>query len=178
VANTFGVRQSIDRRTLPDRQGINFASFKAGLESGSTLQEAYYSALKFAFRPENPLGFKDELVQVSGIGMGFVLTRRACFDRIIPGATPLTYSLRDFPGELVYAFFREILQPNGYFLSEDLSFCQRLIDSEGEVFACPELSVGHLGTFVHETTITSWSRCACSEMAAFNPDLRPAWRQE
>lgn len=97
------------------------------------------------FRVEN--GF----VRIGTIGAGVMLLKRTVFETLqrtypdlstVPNQLP--YSRMGLT-ESVHQCFAPLQEANGSFLSEDKSFCRRWTDAGGEIWACIDEEVTHVG---------------------------------
>lgn len=85
----------------------------------------------------------DRFCRVDGLGGGFLLIRRDCFDTLL-ARTDVPYVIGDARRPKVRAFFRDM--PLGEeVLDLDYAFCRRWIDCGGEVWAYPSADIRHCG---------------------------------
>ena len=87
------------------------------------------------------------------VGMGVTLIQRRVFEEMIERGVARK-KRGNYPANIrksVYGFFDPIwLEHREEFLSEDLSFCHRWTqDCGGEVLACVDTPVGHVGQFIY-----------------------------
>lgn len=86
---------------------------------------------------------EDGVCRVDGLGGGFLLIRRDCFDTLL-AQTDVPYVIGDARRPKVRAFFRDM--PLGdEVLDLDYAFCRRWIDCGGEVWALPSADIHHCG---------------------------------
>ena len=95
-----------------------------------------------------PLG---QLVEIRDATTGFMLIRRAVFERIITANPDLAYvTYAKTPREeapFYFSFFDTSLDPRERtYLSEDFTFCRRWQALGGKVWLDPLINLGHLGT--------------------------------
>lgn len=85
------------------------------------------------------------ICQVDGLGGGFLLIRRDCFETLAD-RTDIPSVRADEEGRQVRAFFREM--PNGdAMLDLDYAFCRRWTDCGGKVWAYPDADIRHVGDY-------------------------------
>jgi len=102
--------------------------------------------------PAEPEG---NLLEVEGLGCGVMLIRRDCIDLIISsGNVEIDNDPKGVVGGLVRSMgatralhLFDRINDDGRRLSEDLSFCKRVRDSGGKVYAIINHTVTHLGLF-------------------------------
>jgi hypothetical protein len=93
---------------------------------------------------------EDGFVRTERIGMGLTLLRRDVLERL-SSAHPELWSPagRRYAamgvGERVFQPFRAMLDVSGLELSEDLSFAKRWTDTGGEIWACVDEEITHVG---------------------------------
>ncbi len=89
--------------------------------------------------------------EVERIGTGFLLLKRAVFERIAEAMPELKY--RDDCGldasinDHLYAFFEAGLFGHGVFMSEDWLFCNRWRQIGGKIFISKRFALTHVGSF-------------------------------
>lgn len=91
------------------------------------------------------------LVPVEGVGFGCVLLRRDLLERMarsgVAAEVPSGKLAKlGFPATM-HDFFGEIRRPDGSYLSEDYSFCQRVRDLGETVWGLADERLGHVGSF-------------------------------
>lgn len=91
------------------------------------------------------------VASVLGFGFGCVLTRRDLLQRMGQTGVAKTVSSGKLSklgfGDTMFDFFGEIRRPDGTYLSEDYSFCQRVLDMGEEVRGLADVQLGHIGSF-------------------------------
>lgn len=107
----------------------------------------------------NPIpGTKDfqvtEPLQVMEIGTGYMMIKKEVFDKFKEEYPHLRYKpdhagQQNFDGSrYIHAYFDTVIDPDSHrYLSEDYSFCQYWRAVGGEVWICPWMKTGHLGTY-------------------------------
>ncbi|HTI67055.1 MAG TPA: hypothetical protein VL460_05855 [Caulobacteraceae bacterium] len=106
------------------------------------------SAMDYVVVPDGEtLELENGLCRVAGIGMGLCLIRRDVFE----GLMATGGIKQDFAGAAgralkgpVLGFFDPIPSETG-FIAEDLSFCRRWRDAGGDVWACIDQDIAHVG---------------------------------
>ena len=138
----------------PERQ-LSLERYGTFLKKGYEHEEALASALKYNVRHlSKDVEIVGNLCKVRGLGFGFVLIARSIFDNLIAqnGVLSMESSvLKKFnlTGN-VFDFFSELPVVSGERLSEDYSFCERVIRSKaGEIWAVVAEKVGHVGKFTY-----------------------------
>jgi hypothetical protein len=143
-----------------DLEALRTAIQTAVKEGGETRSiEDLSSVMDFVIRLDARQGNKRSLTvtngftSVDGVGMGVTLIQRRVFTDMIDREV-VRKKRGNYPANIrksVYGFFDPIwLEHRGEFLSEDLSFCHRWTqDCGGEVLACIDTTVGHVGQFIY-----------------------------
>ena len=110
--------------------------------------------LRFLPTPNNSVDVNDGLAQVSYVGTGFMMIRRAALARLCDAHPELRADMRDVVGspaatEAVMVFETMIEPETGHYLSEDYAFCRRWRDLGGEIWADVETRMNHVGHAVY-----------------------------
>ncbi|MEL7092573.1 MAG: hypothetical protein AAFN94_12640 [Pseudomonadota bacterium] len=135
------------------RRKLDLDAFHAHARSGVDVATAKALASDFPVHlPDGTLHFADGFVPVTGIGMGCVLIARTVFDTIANagGAAEIDDDLGALTGvgTRYRDYFGLIRGANGAYLSEDLSFCKRAVDTGAvEIMGYIGPGVHHLGQF-------------------------------
>jgi len=108
------------------------------------------------------------LCKVEGIGFGFTLIARACFEELAKGGDCPAYE-SPLTGSKVHAFFRETAADNGALLDLDYSFCKRWVDRGGEVLAYVGANICHVGDFRYGVPFAAY----LAALQAAKPDVPP-----
>lgn len=108
---------------------------------GKNFDTAFALAHKFNILSPRQAPGLNGLLEVDGVGAGFMLIARQVFERIADRLKPRRYQRQ---GEVLRAFF-EPMTIDGTALSEDLAFCQRWREIGGRIFVCPDVDVRHVG---------------------------------
>lgn len=95
-----------------------------------------------------------EPLEVLEIGTGFMLIKRGVFDKFREEYPHLRYK-PDHVGQThfdgsryIHAFFDTVIDPDTHrYLSEDYMFCQYWRNIGGQVWLCPWMRTGHIGTY-------------------------------
>lgn len=110
-------------------------------------------------KEKRPMGqVRDDFVQVTNLGTGFLLIRREAFEHMISHyGDQLRYvcDLPQFFGKpeehKMYRFFDTWAHPKtNRYLSEDYAFCQRYIEAGGSIWGCLKAKLGHRGSYMFE----------------------------
>lgn len=111
----------------------------------------------FVFNPANGQNEMrlDEPAQVMEAGTGFMIIRRATFEKY-EGAYPELKYLPDhvrsehFDGTReIYAYFDTVIDPKSRrYLSEDYMFCQKATDIGLKIWLCPWIKTQHMGSYL------------------------------
>jgi hypothetical protein len=102
------------------------------------------SALSYVFQIKTPPLVRDNFVQANYAGTGFLMVRRAAFERLAQRYPELRYGQE--PGDFYYAFFDCIIEgEKGGFLPEDYSFCRRWTQMGGEIWVDLQSRLSHVG---------------------------------
>ena len=91
------------------------------------------------------------VVEVAGVGTGFMLIERQVFDAIEAAGLAPAWSHEDGQGGsmAMRGFFEEVIE-DGARVSEDYTFCRRYRRAGGRVWLCPEIKLRHWGERVWE----------------------------
>lgn len=96
----------------------------------------------------------NEPLQVLEIGTGFMMIKRQVFDKFREEYPHLSYKpdhlgQDNFDGSrYIHAYFETVIDPDTHrYLSEDYFFCQYWRAIGGEVWLCPWMKLGHVGTY-------------------------------
>lgn len=111
------------------------------------------------------------LCKVEGIGFGFALIARACFEELAQGGDCPLYE-SPLTGSQARAFFRETISDNGALLDLDYSFCKRWIDRGGEVLAYVGANVRHVGDFRYGVPFAAYLAALQGTKAEAPPDAQ------
>lgn len=91
----------------------------------------------------------DGFARATFVGAGALLIRRTAFETLMahfPELSGVGYSPDYYPGSHPnWGFFNPIVQENGRFTSEDISFCRRWIQVGGEIWADVTGTISHVG---------------------------------
>lgn len=92
----------------------------------------------------------NEPFQVKHIGTGFMLIKRAVFEKLKPHVG--WYVERQWSGTVAkpdktYDFFK-VINVDNQLLSEDYSFCHSYRELDGEVWLAPWCQLGHMGAYL------------------------------
>ena len=148
------------------KRAIDIDALKQAVESAAKqgkqtrMIEDLSSVMEFVIRLEGgDSGKRDLTVQggftkVDGVGMGLTLLQRSVFTTMIEREVVRKKKGGRFPksaGDKVYNFFDPLVpQGRDEALSEDLAFCYRWQHfCSGEVWACIDVPIGHVGQFVY-----------------------------
>jgi len=92
-----------------------------------------------------------DLVEVSTAGTGFMLIKRQVFDKMIQAYPKTKYKEHVGLGALyepfLYALFDTDISKEGYYLSEDWTFCLRWRAIGGKVWVHKGIDLGHVGLY-------------------------------
>ena len=90
------------------------------------------------------------LVEVGTLGTGFMLIKRAVFEKMIEaGAQPYNdnIGLSQTENDNQYDFFNCTIDSQGNYLSEDWSFCRRWRELKGKIWADTTIELAHVGYY-------------------------------
>jgi hypothetical protein len=95
-----------------------------------------------------------EPLEVMEIGTGFMMVKRAVFDRFREEYPHLNYKpdhvgQANFDGtRYIHAYFDTVIDPDSHrYLSEDYMFCQYWRAIGGQIWLCPWMKTQHVGTY-------------------------------
>jgi len=96
-----------------------------------------------------------DLVEVSTAGTGFMLIKRQVFDKMIEAYPKTKYKEHVGLGAqyepYLYALFDTDISQEGYYLSEDWTFCLRWRAIGGKVWIHKGIDLGHVGIYEYRT---------------------------
>jgi hypothetical protein len=136
-------------------RGMDMNAFAKDLAANGDLGRATAQAAKFtATVEEGELTVRNHLCTLKNTALGCSLTRREVFQRIIDGGHVEPFICRKLrymgvKGEM-WDFFAESLAPQGGFMSEDYSFCDRAKAAGVTLTGYVGAGVGHVGSFTFE----------------------------
>lgn len=131
------------------RRKLDLARVESALAKGAEFKRALAMGHDFTTRIETlPLQGEDEFRKVQGIGFGFVLVARECFETMTKRLTMQRYPARYVNGEVI-GYFQEATDKDGQRVSEDYSFCQRWRDCGGDVWGHVFGDIKHVGDFAY-----------------------------
>lgn len=138
-----GVARKIDDPYLAERLSLDFVSGGDIVRAAGTPEDPQYRVTN---------GF----VRVNSIGAGIMLVRRSVFERLRELYPDLIGPEQQMPyakmglTQRVHQCFSPVRTPDGNFLSEDKSFCARWTSSGGEIWACVDENIAHVGPSTYE----------------------------
>lgn len=95
-----------------------------------------------------------EPLEVMEIGTGFMMVKRAVFDKFKEEYPHLNYKpdhlgQANFDGSrYIHAYFDTVIDPDSHrYLSEDYMFCQYWRAIGGQIYLCPWMKTEHVGTY-------------------------------
>jgi hypothetical protein len=125
----------------------------------------------------NPRGGQKEIpigqpVEVMEIGTGFMMIRRATFDKYKEAYPQYSYKpdhvrTEAFDGSReIHAYFDCIIDPESKrYLSEDYMFCYNTIKANMKVWLCPWMSMNHVGSYVFGGSLADLASIGASATA-------------
>lgn len=111
----------------------------------------------YVFNPKGGTGSIriDIPVEVSEVGTGFMMTRRATFEKFRDSFPQYSYKpdhvrTEHFDGsrEIMMYFQSEIDPESKRYLSEDYWFCRKLQEIGGKIWFCPWMKLQHVGSYI------------------------------
>lgn len=120
---------------------------------GVPFKQALSGAYRFGVKPlpDGRIERRGDLFGLGGIGMGFALIARSCFEQIAP--TCRTYRANYKEDPIVTDFFGRMDLPDSHKETEDFSFCARYLAVGGQVWGySSSTDFGHIGTMVHRAS--------------------------
>jgi hypothetical protein len=154
--------------TIYTRRNLDLARLKS-LIPAHGFDHALALAYNWNVRLLGPrLEVQNGLCKVEGIGLGFALIERACFEQLAQhDDCPLYES--PLTGSKLRAFFRETSADDGTTLDLDYSFCKRWIAQGGDVHAYVGANVRHVGDFRYGVPFAAY----LAALQASRPDVPP-----
>ncbi|MGU3540848.1 hypothetical protein [Methylobacterium sp. A54F] len=142
AARFHAMARRVDDPELAERLALDYVAGNDMVREGS---------------PEHPqYRVTDGFVRVNSIGTGIMLIRRAAFERLRAAYPDLTSPPNQSPyaamgiAEPVHQCFSPHRAQDGNFLSEDKSFCHRWTAAGGEIWACVDEPIAHVGPSTFE----------------------------
>lgn len=140
------------------KKAINWVNIKKAIEKNPSISPGELEKLTgdYVFNPiPGTTKFEvTEPLQVMELGTGYMMVKRQVFEKFQEEYPHLRYKpdhagQTNFDGSrYIHAFFDCYIDPNSHrYLSEDYGFCQRWRDIGGEVWLCPWMKTGHVGTY-------------------------------
>ncbi|MGV2293391.1 hypothetical protein AAHK20_32115 [Trinickia sp. YCB016] len=106
----------------------------------------------------------DQPFPIASAGTGLMLIRRRVFTQMADAYPELMLRIGEgeapyFPGaDRLPALFNEMTAPDGRFLGEDISFCERWRAIGGQVHGCAWFKIRHLGTYEYASDIRAMAQ--------------------
>jgi glycosyltransferase involved in cell wall biosynthesis len=117
----------------------------------------------------------DTPAKVLEIGTGFMMVRRATFDKYKEAYPEYSYKpdhvrTANFDGKReIHAYFDCIIDPvSKRYLSEDYMFCQHVIKMGGNIWLCPWMELQHTGTYTFGGSLAALASVGASATADTN----------
>ena len=140
------------------KKAINWKNVKAAIQKDPNVEAGVLEnvAGDYVFNPiPGTTQFQvTEPLQVMEIGTGFMMVKREVFDKFKEEYPHLRYKpdhqgQANFDGQrYIHAYFDTVIDPDSHrYLSEDYAFCQMWRAIGGEIWICPWMKTGHLGTY-------------------------------
>ncbi len=140
------------------KKSINWSAIKEAVKRNPDISPGDLERLvgDFVFNPiPGTKEFKvTEPLEVLEIGTGYMLVKREVFDRFKEEYPHLRYKpdhvgQANFDGSrYIHAYFDTVIDPKTHrYLSEDYMFCQYWREIGGQVWMCPWMRTGHVGTY-------------------------------
>ena len=114
----------------------------------------------------------DEPARVLEIGTGFMMIRRATFDKYKEAYPEYSYRpdhvrTAHFDGSReIHAYFDCIIDPKTRrYLSEDYMFCQNVIKMGGKIWLCPWMQLQHTGSYTFGGSLAALASVGASATA-------------
>ncbi len=154
------------------KKSINWRNINAGaIRAHEAKQAAEKEGKEFKFDPGMLEGLVGEYVfnpvpgttqfrvveplEVMEIGTGFMMVKRQVFEKFKAEYPHLNYKpdhvgQNNFDGtRYIHAYFDTVIDPDTHrYLSEDYMFCQYWRAIGGQVWLCPWMRTGHVGTYM------------------------------
>lgn len=148
------------------RRIFNIVQMRDLMQSGTSFDDAYSMAHVFNIELlNNTISInQDGFGRVAKVGTGFMLIRRDAFEAMKAKVEPYQSESLTVGGSALLAYFRRIGA-----LSDDFSFCKRWTDHGGEVWACDDPQVRHIGDFQYGVSLRQ-------HVAALSRNVAPAQR--
>lgn len=109
-------------------------------------------SLEFVFNKyDNKLIKNGNFIKVNHIGTGFMLIKRNIIDKLCNKFKDLIITNGENPG-IQYALFTCMIKDKKY-LSEDYSFCERVIECNGEIWLNINHNLDHIGLYSFNSDI-------------------------
>jgi Anp1 len=142
------------------KKEINWASVRRAIENGVSDEELKFHTGSFVV---NLVDYAGEVtvpiaqpVEIFNGGTGFMLIKRAVFDKLSDKVPSYTNDVGDLSGaiaqhESIKEYFATSIEPQtNRLLSEDYHFCRQWRQTGGQVWAAPWCQLSHIGTYAFE----------------------------
>jgi len=147
------------------KKGIHWDVVKTAVEANDpefwNMGTNFNLALNFLSEKKKSVKIQGRLVGAKYVGAGFLLIKRAVFNKIIK-AQPKRKCYDDEEFEKKYGkyyydiFATEVDAKTKLYLSEDYAFC-KLVRSLGmEIWADTSINLGHVGTYTYSGNLDRW----------------------
>jgi hypothetical protein len=112
----------------------------------------------YVFNPTTDAKRDGNLIEVEDIGTGFLLIKRSVFETMMNKFPKLKYknglNIDNDSEPFMYALFDTWIDPEGNYLSEDYTFCERWRGLGGKIYADTSIKLTHTGYYPFEGDLT------------------------
>ena len=112
----------------------------------------------YVFNPTTDAKRDGNLIEVEDIGTGFLLIKRSVFETMMNKFPKLKYknglNIDNESEPFMYALFDTWIDPEGNYLSEDYTFCERWRGLGGKIYADTSIKLTHTGYYPFEGDLT------------------------
>lgn len=136
------------------------------VKKGARLEDSLYYGTRNVVQLKNKSKFTVEVGKpieldaeenVFYLGTGFMLIKREVFEKFQQQYPEQRHKSTELKSDNVYAYFDCMISDNGYYLSEDYYFCEKLREMKVPVHVDPLLQLSHTGTHTFEGDFLSAS---------------------
>lgn len=104
---------------------------------------------------DNILVVKDNLIEVSGLGTGFLKVSRKAVMELYESTICKEYKQGDIVSKMIFDIG---IEEDGQLISEDISFCNKLKQLGYSLYLDPFITCDHVGTMTFSGDLVQWAK--------------------
>lgn len=159
------------------KKNISWEKIKQAVDQGYGDENPYALEQFVGDYVFNPVGGKSQIplnepAEVAEAGTGFMMIRRATFEKYAEAYPELQYKpdhvrTKDFDGSrMIHAYFDCIIDPSSKrYLSEDYMFCYNVRKAGMKVWMCPWMQLKHTGSYTFGGSLAALAQIGANATA-------------